>query len=138
MRLQVSRRYDAPPGRVFDAWLDPATARQFLFKTPKGEMVTVEIDPRVAGRFTIVERRDGKDQGHYGRYVEIDRPRRLSFDFSTFWDFRDAGRVTVDIAPDGGGSVLTLTNEFDDKLAEHAEKTRRGWNTILESLAKAL
>ena len=31
--LQVERAYDAPAERIFDAFLDPAVARLFLFAT---------------------------------------------------------------------------------------------------------
>ena len=79
--VQVTGQFEASPERVFDAWLNPATAGKWLFATEKGQMVRVEIDPRVGGLYTIVERRDGVDVEHTGEYLEIDRPRRLVFTF---------------------------------------------------------
>ena len=35
--LTVTRDFTAPPEAVFDAWLNPALARQFLFTTPNSE-----------------------------------------------------------------------------------------------------
>ena len=49
--IVITRRFDFPMERVFDAWLDPAKASQFLFATPTGKLVRVEIDARVGGSF---------------------------------------------------------------------------------------
>ena len=43
--VRVSRRFESPPDRVFDAWLDPARAGRWLFASSSGRMVRVEIDP---------------------------------------------------------------------------------------------
>jgi uncharacterized protein YndB with AHSA1/START domain len=98
-------------------------------------MEKVEIDPRVGGGFTIVERRGADVAEHYGEYVEIDRPRRLVFDFWTsFSDERT--RIVVTIAPDGDGAMLTLRHE--GVWADYEARTRQGWTMILENLAEAL
>ncbi len=135
--IHITRHYDAPPEDVFDAWLDPARAGKFLFATPTGRMVRVEIDPRVGGTFNITERRGGDDVEHVGEYVEIDRPRRLAFDFAVPKLSSEPTRVSIDIVPSGnGGSDLTLTQESVTEGWE--EKTREGWRGILEGLAAAL
>jgi uncharacterized protein YndB with AHSA1/START domain len=135
--LEVSRHFAAAPERVFDAWLDPDQAGQWLFATPVGVMEKVEIDPRVGGRFLIVEHRAGEAAEHFGEYLEIDRPRRLVF---TFAAMRDSGftRVTVTIAPEGEGSRLVLIHEMDPQWAEYEDRTREGWTKILEGLARTL
>ena len=135
--IVVSRRFEASPERVFDAWLDPARAAKFLFATPTGEIVKVDIDARVGGSFLVVDRRpDIGEAEHFGRYVEIDRPRRLAFDFALSKDMTDATRVTIDIRPVGEGCELTLTHE--GVWQDYAERTEGGWTTILEGLAAAL
>jgi uncharacterized protein YndB with AHSA1/START domain len=133
--VTVQRRIAAPPDMVFDAWLYPACVGHWLFATPDGTMEKVEIDPRVGGGFTIVERRGADVAEHYGEYVEIDRPRRLVFDFWTsFSDERT--RIVVTIAPDGDGAMLTLRHE--GVWADYEARTRQGWTMILENLAEAL
>jgi hypothetical protein len=67
--------------RVFDAWVNPGTAAKWLFTTPKSEWHNAEMDVRVGGRWTIVDRREGTDYKAIGEYLEIDRPRRLAFTF---------------------------------------------------------
>jgi uncharacterized protein YndB with AHSA1/START domain len=136
--IRVSRRYDFPPERVFDAWLDVDSARKVLFATSAGQMVRAEIDPRVGGSFLFVDRRDGIDVEHIGEYLEIDRPRRLVFTFHTERGSTDLSRVTIDIEPRGSGCELTLTHEMDPRWADYAERTQAGWTTILGGFAAAL
>lgn len=133
--VQVRRRYSHSPERVFDAWLDPSLAGRFLFATPTGTMVKVEIDARVGGRFNIVERRDGQDAVHVGVYLEIDRPRRLVFSFGDNLAF-GATTVTVDVAatPEGCELVLTHVGVGPEWVAQ----TTRGWSGILDTLTQIL
>jgi len=132
---EVSRRIAAAPERVFDAWLDPESVGRWLFATPDGTMERVELDPRVGGRFRIDERRGDTVAEHFGEYVEIDRPRRLAFDFWTSFS-AERTRVTVAIAADGDGSLLTLVHE--GVWSDYEARTRQGWTTILEGLARTL
>lgn len=135
--VRVTHRFRQSPERVFDAWLDPAKAGKFLFATPAGEMVRAEIDPRIGGRFTFVDRRNGEDIEHVGEYIEIDRPRRLVFDFAVPKVFSaERTRVTVEIVPLGDGCELTLTHE--GVLPDYASRTENGWSMILDGLAAAL
>lgn len=133
--VRVTRMFRVSAERVYDAWLDPAKAGRFLFATPTGQMVKVELDPRVGGSFRFVDRRDGQDVEHHGRYLALDRPRSLAFDF---WldDERDKTRVTVTIVPAGAGCELTLVHER--VAAAYAERTQCGWTTILDGLARVL
>jgi uncharacterized protein YndB with AHSA1/START domain len=133
--IQVTRRFDASADRVFDAWLDPARAGKWLFATPTGQMVRVEIDARVGGAFTIV-RRDDEDVEHVGEYLEIDRPRRLVFTFRVP-KFSDATtRVSVDIVALANGCELTLTHE--GVPSDWVSRTESGWGTLLDGLANTL
>ena len=133
--VEVSRRIAAPPEQVFDAWLDPDGVGRWLYATPDGRMERVEIDPRVGGRFRIEERRGDQLAEHFGTYIELDRPRRLAFDFGTSFDATPT-RVTVTITADGDGSLVTLRHE--GVWTDYEERTRQGWGMILEGLERIL
>lgn len=55
--VRVQHRYRHSAERVFDAWLDPARARRFLYATPEGEIVRCDLDARPGGRWTITDGR---------------------------------------------------------------------------------
>jgi len=134
--LRITRRFDASAERVFDAWLDPATAGRWLFATATGEMVRVEIDARVGGRFVLTDRRDGADVEHVGEYLAIDRPHRLAFTFAVPTYSTLDTRVTIDIANVERGCELVLTHE--GVLPAWVEATRKGWGEILDRLDRNL
>lgn len=134
-RVTVKHRFAASAERVYDAWLDPEKARRFLFATATGEIVRCELDARVGGHYTIVDRRNGADVLHEGVYLELERPRRIVFSLRVPKYSSDADRVTIDIEPLEHGSELTLTTETAD---EWADDTRRGWAMILEVLDATL
>jgi uncharacterized protein YndB with AHSA1/START domain len=147
--IRVTHRYSAPAERVFDAWLTPSQASRFLFRTRTGNVMRCEISPEVGGGFTVTDRRpaaDGEesvfDVVHMGKYLQIDRPRRLVFDFSVLtFGSDDPTRVTVDLVPLGPMACeLVLTHEMGaGDLARSVEgASRKGWTSMLALLEREL
>jgi uncharacterized protein YndB with AHSA1/START domain len=135
--VRVTQRYAAPPARVFDAWLDPGVAGQWLFATASRPLAHVEIDAHVAGSFCLVDRRDPADRTRYtGEYVEIVRPRRLVFTLSTTKHPHVDTRVTVEIAPLSKGCELTVFHE--NVPPEDAEHMEGRWSGALYGLGATL
>lgn len=135
--VTVSQTYSAAPETVFDAWVEPAIASQWLFRTPDGELLAAEFDARTGGSFNVTERREDVDAAHLGTYVEVQRPNRLVFDFVVEpYSNGESTRVSVDIAATDFGSELRLTHEgvWDD----WAEKTQQGWEILLGKLGETL
>ena len=134
--LTVHHTYACSAERIFDAWLNPAVASRWLFRTPEGQIVRCEIDARPAGAFVITDRRAGDDVEHRGTYVEIDRPRRLVFTFSVPKYSNEMSTVSVLVAPSGTGSELTLVNY--DVPIEWASQSEQGWRDLLARLESIL
>lgn len=137
MKAKVTRHFDAPAERVFDAWLDPDVARHWLFATP-GEVVKMETDPRVGGAYTIVRRHDGQDFKGVGEYIEIDRPNRLVFTFCMPAMSPESHLITVDIQPKDEGCELTIVQAMQAEAAEYVGPIEAGWNEILDELTNVL
>jgi uncharacterized protein YndB with AHSA1/START domain len=130
----VSRFIDAPPQRVYDAWLIPQNASKWLFATPTGHMIRAEIEPKVGGRFRFTDRRDGEDVDHVGKFVELLPSRRVAFTFTVPRYSKEETLVRVDISAKGKGTKIVLTHE--GVLPELSAKTMEGWMRILDGLSK--
>jgi uncharacterized protein YndB with AHSA1/START domain len=136
--VRVTHRFAASPERVFNAWLDPATAGKFLFATPTGTMVKVQIESRPGGRYEIVERRGNEEVAHIGEYLEIERPTRLVFTLSVPRYSQNVDRITIVISPLPDGCLLAFADQMAPGTEDHVERATNGWATILASLEKIL
>jgi uncharacterized protein YndB with AHSA1/START domain len=135
-RLKITRRFDAAPEHLFDAWTDPQLAHGWLFTTPESERYSAEMDLRVGGAWKIVDRRGGTDYTAIGEYLEIDRPHRLAFSFGMPQFSPAFTTVIVEIVADGDGAVMTLTQEGVPPA--HVPATRDGWSAMFDALARQL
>lgn len=135
LSVQVTRHIDAPAQRVFDAWIDPAAIAQW-FGPGLGAMVRIDVDGRRGGRFVFTQRRGDADVEHGGEYLVVDRPHRLAFTWGLPTQSPDFARVGIDIRAAGTGCDLTLTHEMDPAWAEYAERTRNGWATMIDVIAR--
>jgi uncharacterized protein YndB with AHSA1/START domain len=136
VRARVRYRFAAQAEDVFDAWIDPAKIRQW-FGPGLGEMRQVDIDPRVGGRFRIVQRRGDGDATHAGEYLDLERPRHLAFTWTTPPQ-PDQSRVHVEIAVAADGCELTLTHDMEPRWAPHVHRVEHGWATMLGAMARML
>lgn len=138
IKLSVTRQFTASAERVFDAFLDPAKAGQFMFATETGKMVRVAIDARVGGSYAFVDRRDGEDVEHEGEYLEIKRPQRLVFTLRVSKYSSDTSTVIIDITPRGAGCEVKLTQTVPNHYAEQLKQIESGWGMILDHAARVI
>jgi uncharacterized protein YndB with AHSA1/START domain len=132
--VRVEKHFRHPRERVFDAFLDPARVGDWLFHTPDGVMEKTDYDPRPGGAFAIFERRGAEVARHFGRFVEINRPERVIFDFRVDEAPDEPTRVTVTFAPSGDGCVVVLSHDLAPAWAAYADRSIAGWTMILDNL----
>src|SRR4051794_5725606 len=95
--LTINCAFLLPPDTIFDAWIQPETIRKWLFAGPDSEIVEVEVDLKVGGKFSILELDKTSNEyiDHFGYYIEVDKPARLVF--SLFVPKRYSGEAIVSI-----------------------------------------
>jgi uncharacterized protein YndB with AHSA1/START domain len=140
VRVSVTRHFDASPERVFDAWLDPGMIGKWVFGPAlrEEEVLRIVADARVGEAFSFLVRRQGEEIDHVGKYLEIDRPRRLVFTWGIAGESEDESLVIIEIVPRETGAELSLTHEMDAKWADYASRTKAGWTKMIDALAATL
>jgi uncharacterized protein YndB with AHSA1/START domain len=139
--IRVTHRFEAAPERVFDAWVTPETIAVWMaapalkMMGTQDEMLRIEADARVGGRFSFMVRRQGQELDHVGEYLEVDRPRRLVFTWGVV-GWPGSSTVSLDLVPDGTGTLLTLT--ATGVAPEYQARTEQGWTAILEGVATSV
>jgi uncharacterized protein YndB with AHSA1/START domain len=134
--IAVHQRFAASAERVYDGFLDAATASKFLFRTPNGTVVHVGMDAQVGGKYKLTERRNGEDVVHIGEYLELERPLKIVFTFGVPKYSQAVSTVTLDIVPRGEECDMTLTST--GVPSEWAERSHEGWSIILRTADKVL
>ncbi|MCB9730595.1 MAG: metalloregulator ArsR/SmtB family transcription factor [Deltaproteobacteria bacterium] len=135
--LEISRPFEAPAERVYDAWLDPAAVADWMFPAPSDTVEEVRIDPRVGSTFNFRVRRGREVIEHVGEYLELCRPERLAFTWC-FADEEARSRVAVAITPSEEGCTLTLRHTLDPDWADEAPRIERVWQGMLTALSKEI
>jgi uncharacterized protein YndB with AHSA1/START domain len=131
--LEIRRILPATPERVFAAWTDASWLARWM--SPVGH-ARVEADPRPGGRLHVVMVGDGREIEHVGEFLEVERPHRLSFTWSSPFTGDQPSVVTIELAATDEGTDLTLRHE---RLPAGAAASHRGgWGSMLERLASLL
>jgi uncharacterized protein YndB with AHSA1/START domain len=99
-------------------------------------MLHAEMDARVDGRFRMLMRgASGEEHDVSGRYLEVVPDARLVFTWAWRSTPERESLVTIDLRPDGEGTLLTLTHEqFFDEAAR--DRHQQGWNSWLDCLER--
>jgi uncharacterized protein YndB with AHSA1/START domain len=122
IEIKVERTIPAPPGEVFDAWLDP--------KIPGNPWNAAEkfvLDSKVDGLFYWAL----KGTSHYGRFTEIGRPVRIQHTWVSPNTLGQESTVTVTFKKQGEDTLMTLVHS-DLPDTDGGRGHEKGWSYFLE------
>jgi uncharacterized protein YndB with AHSA1/START domain len=132
--LEITRVFDAPPARVFNAWLTREEWQSWI--GPEGTDSEVPLlEPRVGGRYRVVmTMSDGKVIAVGGMFRSIEPPERLAFTWGWEGDDSRQSLVTITFGDLGGKTKLTLRHEGLGTV-DNRDAHGKGWNSTLNKLA---
>lgn len=138
--LVLSRTYNAPPERVYEAWTNPDEVPKFLGPGDV-KVVEVQMDVRTGGKYSLVMvRPDGERLPVRGEYRDVQRPKRLAMTWR--WEEDNPADeydtlLTLEFLDRGGKTEFVLRHE-QFASAESRENHQEGWTAILDQMEKAL
>ena len=135
IELQMTRTFDAPVERVFDAWLSKSWGDWAGPPGVKGEVTLME--PHVGGRYQVVmHREEGGSLTVGGTYREIVRPSKIVMSWK--WDNEPVDTlVTLNFRSLGGKTELHLKHEGFSAEARR-DGHQSGWSGTLDRLVQHL
>jgi len=121
LELKIERTIPAPPGEVFDAWLNPK-----IPGNPWNMADKLLLNPKVDGFFYWLV----KGTPHYGRFTEMERPARIPHTWMSPNTLGEESTVTVTFKKQGEGTLMTLVHS-DIPDTEAGRGHDKGWNYFL-------
>ena len=123
----------APAQAVFDAWVNPSIMKRWMFVMGNNDIYKAQSDLRVGGAYSILEWTGSEHIDHFGHYLEVERPTRLSFSLQAPKHFRARTSVTVTIEPQDDLTRLTF-----HQVGIGPSVVKKPWLIMFDTLAKLL
>ena len=135
--LEITRLFDAPPARVFNAWLKREEWQSWI--GPEGLNCEVPLlEPHTGGRYRIIMHlTDGRVVPVAGIFQAIEAPRTLSFTWGAESDPARRSLITLTFDKTAGGTALTLRQEGFSSVASRDDHVV-GWHSALNKLVAYL
>ena len=119
--IVVTRRFAAPPARVYAAHTDPALIARWMVGPDGWTMPECISDPRPGGRIRFTWEKDGQSFSLNGEYIELDPPHRTVHSEAFEGDPpMEPTLVTTLFRPDGAGTLVELTMRYRTVEAREA------------------
>lgn len=144
--LLLTRTYDAPPAKVFQAWTDPELLKQWFAPRPYATPVA-ELDLRPGGASLIVMKGpDGAEIPCPGVFLEVVENRRLVMTDAYTEAWKPSQKpfmttiVTFEEAAGGRTAYTARVLHWSAEDCEAHEKMgfHEGWSQVAEQLAEVV
>jgi uncharacterized protein YndB with AHSA1/START domain len=110
--LTIKRRFNAPPAKVFSAWIDPEKVKRWM-GPGETKALLVETDPRTGGRYRwLMQNPSGEQHEVIGIYREVIANEKLVFTWAWKSTPERESLVTVTFKQDGSGIIMTQRYRF--------------------------
>jgi uncharacterized protein YndB with AHSA1/START domain len=121
IEIKVERTIPAPPGEVFDGWLNPK-----IPGNPWNMAEKLLLNPEVDGFFYWKV----KGTSNYGRFTEVERPGRIQHTWVSPNTLGEESTVTVTFKKQGEDTLMTLVHSgLPD--TDGGRGHENGWNHFL-------
>lgn len=125
----VTRRFEAPVWRVFEAWTDPELFRRWWIPRSMGmTLLSCEMDIRTGGGYRLEIGHAGGQAAFFGRYLEVTPHSRIVWTNEENGEHGSVSTVTLEEAE--GGTLLVLRERYATKEACDAAGTGAAEATV--------
>ena len=140
--LRLSRRFDAPRERVFEAWTNEDVLKKWWAAQPSWDTPVAEVDARPGGSYRLAMRDPESGETHtlVGEYREVTPPERLVYTWT--WESNvdamsgsENTLVEVDFREDGDATEVVVTHS-GFATTELRDMHVQGWNGCLDNLER--
>lgn len=134
--LVITRMFDAPPERVFDAWMERAEWESWI--GPEGVKCELPMmEAKVGGHYRLLMNlTTGQRINVIGTYRTIERPSKIVFTWGPEDKPETTTVVTLTFRDAGSGKTeLTLRHE-GLQTTDNRDAHGKGWNSALNKLAR--
>lgn len=140
--LELERDFAHAPEKVWDAWTDPTRVVKWLGPVD-WPAVRVDNDVRVGGQWrACLEHDSGEQLWQSGRYLVVDRPRRLEMTFQWEGSNHEDGagvptHITVVLEPIPTGTRMRFAQK-GLASAKSRDGHTHGWSSSFDRLEREL
>ncbi|MEV7234537.1 SRPBCC domain-containing protein [Streptomyces sp. NPDC051020] len=139
--IDITRIFDAPRERVFDAWTTPEHFAAWYGGDAEVPLDRVSMDVRPGGTWSLVIVVPGTEMPFHGVYREVVAPERLVFTLkdATAPDDIEGEIVTVTFTDRGDKTTEMVFQQRGGNLtAEQYAAAEDGWEAFFDALANRL